>query len=67
MVMADEGRHRDIDGEQADGRRVLEGVARDAVVDDRLGHAERQEIEDLRQHDQAKDDQLFSAGCSRQM
>ncbi len=38
---------------------ILEGEARDAVVDDRLRHAERQEIEHLRQHHEHQDEDLL--------
>src|SRR5208282_2890337 len=58
-VVADEARQRDRDRKHLDGRSVLEGVARDAVVDDRLRNAERQEIENLRKQDETQDHELL--------
>ena len=45
-----EGRQRDIDAEDRLGRFALESRALDSVIDDRLGYAQRQKVEDLRQH-----------------
>src|SRR5262249_29943823 len=45
--------------QERNGRAVLEGGALDAVVDDRLGHRERQEVENLGEHHQAQDHELL--------
>src|SRR5260370_41738721 len=58
MAMKD-GRQVELPGQERDRRVLLEGVALDAVVDDRLRHGERQEVEDLGQYDQAQDDELL--------
>ncbi len=58
-VAADEAGQRNRHRQHLHGRRVLEGIARDAVVDDRLGNAERQEIEHLRKHHEHQDDELL--------
>ena len=56
---AEEAREGEIDRAPRDERRVLEGVARYPVVDDRLRHAERQEVEHLRKDDEDQDDDLL--------
>ena len=61
---AEEVRQAEIDRAPLDDRRVLEGVARDAVVDDRLRHAERQEVEDLRKDDEDQNDDLLGSAVA---
>src|SRR5260370_6161304 len=58
MAMKD-GRQVELPGQERDRRVLIEGVALDAVVDDRLRHGERHEVKDLGQHDQAQDDELL--------
>ena len=59
-----DGREVELPDQERDGLAVLEGVALDAVVDDRLRHRQRQEIEDLRQHHEAQDDDLLGPAVS---
>src|SRR5262249_23578795 len=55
------GRQVEFPHQERDRLGGLEGVALDAIVDDRLGHRKRQEIENLGEHDQAQDNELFGA------
>ena len=54
-----EGRQIELPDQERNGLVVLEGVARDAVVDDVLGHRERHEVENLCQEHEAQDHDLF--------
>jgi putative ABC transport system ATP-binding protein len=61
---AEEVREAEIDRAPLDYRGVLEGVARDAVVDDRLRDGQGQEVKNLRQHHEAQDDKLLGPAVS---
>ena len=59
-----DGREVELEDQERDGLAVLEGVALDAVVDDRLRHGQRHEIKDLGQHHEAQDDDLLGPAVS---
>ena len=58
-LVREDRREIEFPDQERDGLVVLEGEPGNAVVDDRLRHAERHEIEHLRQHHEEQDEDLL--------
>src|SRR3954469_21761214 len=58
-LAGEDRREVELPHQERDGVMVLEGVAGDAVVDDRLRHRQRHEVENLREHHEHQDQELL--------